>query len=92
MSGAAATPRQAQRVLVICTVESGVAVLKRELYRVMQARYRDLQQQSERRENLTEIVQITRPPGRCTAISPLIAHNMIRSTANLGESPFPRRA
>jgi hypothetical protein len=38
----------------------------------MQDGYRDLQQQSDRRENLTETAQITCTPGRRTVISPLI--------------------
>jgi hypothetical protein len=78
----AATPRQAQPVLVICTVEITGAFLKDEQYRAMQARYCDLQQQSDRGENLTETAQITRTPGRHILISPLIDH---RSRADLVE-------
>jgi hypothetical protein len=64
--------------------------LRADQYRAMQARYRYLQQQSDRRENLTETAQITRPPGRRTAISPLITHNLIRSTSSCVSRSFVR--
>jgi hypothetical protein len=41
-SGILTTLRQAQRVLVIGTVQIAGTVLKNEQYRAMQARYRDL--------------------------------------------------
>src|SRR5262245_9846425 len=68
--------RQARRVHFICTVKMPGAVLNADQYRAMQARYCYLQQQSDRRENLTEPAQITRPPGPRTAISPPMAHNL----------------
>jgi hypothetical protein len=77
----AATLRQAQRVLVIGTIELAGAVRKTEQYRAMQAGYRDLQQQSDRRENLTETAQIICPSGRRFVNSPLIT--------GLGPDPTP---
>jgi hypothetical protein len=79
-SGIPTALRQAQRVFVIGTVKITGTLLKNEQYRTMQARHRDLQQQSDRREKLTETAQITRPLGQRTAISTPIAHNLIRST------------
>jgi hypothetical protein len=89
--GIATTPRQAQRVLVICTVEIAGTVRKNKQYRAMQTGYRDLQQQSDRRENLTETEQITWTPWRRTLISPLIIdHNLIRSTSSWVSRSFVR--
>ena len=87
---AAATPRQAQRVLVKGAVEIAGAILESQRYRAMYARYRDLQQQGDGRENLTETVQITRPPGRSIAISPLTAHNLIFSASSWVSRSFRR--
>jgi hypothetical protein len=67
-------------VFVICAVQITGAALENGRYRAMQTGYRNLQQQSERCQNLTETAQITRPPGQRTATSPLIPHSLIRST------------
>jgi hypothetical protein len=66
-------------MLVKYTVEIAGVVLKKEQCRAMEARYGDLQQQSDRGENLTEPAQTTGSRGRRAAISPLVAHNLIRS-------------
>ena len=78
-------------MLVICTVEIAGAIRKIKQYRAMQTGYRDLQQQSDRRENLTETEQITRTPWRRTLNSPLIdAHSLIRSTSSWVSRSFVR--
>jgi len=77
-------------VLFICCVETAGVVFKNEQYRALQAGQRDLQQQGDRCENLTETAPIIRAPGWRIVISPLIAHDLTRSTSSWVSCSFIR--